>query len=231
MIGMARIARVVVPKVPHHVVQWGNRRQQTFWEEQDYRYYLDLLKENCLRSEVSVWAYCLMPNHIHLILVPETVDGLTKAVGQTHHRYTKAVNLRQGWTGYLWQGRYCSYPMDSNYLFICAQYIEMNPVRAGLVQKPEEWQWSSAGYHLDEREDDIISEISPLDTIADWKAFLHEEDQTEYETLCRHERTGRPLGTTKFIEKCSAILNRDLAKRKPGPKGPRKKRRIKRAAK
>ncbi len=227
---MARIARVAVPGIPHHVIQRGNRRQQTFWTDSDYQYYLLLMKESCQQNEVSIWAYCLMPNHVHLVMVPETEEGLTKAIGQVHHRYTRMINFRQKWKGHLWQGRYSSYPMDENYLIACVRYIEMNPVRAGLVEQPEEWQWSSAGYHLGERKDEFIAD-SPLSSIIDnWREFL-KEDPVEGEIFQKHEHTGRPLGTREFIESCGTLLNRDLTKQKTGPKGPRKKRRNKRKIK
>ncbi len=99
---MTRIARVVVPGIPHHVIQRGNRRQQTFWTDSDYQHYLLLMKESCQQNEVSIWAYFLMPNHVHLVMVPETEEGLTKAIGQVHHRYTRMINFRQKWKGVGW---------------------------------------------------------------------------------------------------------------------------------
>ncbi len=101
---MARLARVVVPGVPHHVTQRGNRRQATFFNEEDYAAYLALLGEWCGRCGVAVWAYCLMPNHVHLIVVPESEDGLRRGLGEAHRRYTRRINFREGWRGHLWQG-------------------------------------------------------------------------------------------------------------------------------
>jgi putative transposase len=106
---MARIARVVAPGVPHHVTQRGNRRQQTFFTDEDYQAYLGLMSGWCAKYEVQIWAYCLMPNHVHLIAVPKTKDGLKLAIGGAHSRYTLRVNFRQGWRGYLWQGRFSSF--------------------------------------------------------------------------------------------------------------------------
>ena len=227
---MPRIARAVVPGFPHHVSQRGNRGADVFLDAEDRERYLSVASHYARRHGVDIWAYCLMPDHVHLVLVPETEAALTKAVGQVHHRYTKMINFRQRWKGHLWQGRYASYPMDEKYMFACVRYIEMNPVRANLVEKPEDWQWSSARYHLGNREENLIADSSPLDTIANWKEFLN-EPTIEADLLRKHERTGRPLGNMEFIEKCSIILNRDLAKQKPGPKGPRKKRRNKRVIK
>ena len=109
---MARLARVVVPGVAHHVTQRGNRRQPTFFQEDDYRAYLDLLGQWCGRCGVEVWAYCLMPNHVHLIVVPESEDGLRRGLGEAHRRYTRRINFREGWRGHLWQGRFASFAMD-----------------------------------------------------------------------------------------------------------------------
>ena len=109
---MARLARIVAPGLPHHITQRGNRRQKTFFHDDDYQQYLNLMREWCERHSVEIWAYCLMPNHVHLVAVPETEDGLAKAIGEAHRRYTRYVNFRKGWTGYLWQGRFASFPMD-----------------------------------------------------------------------------------------------------------------------
>ena len=109
---MARLARVVAPGVPHHVTQRGNRRQETFFRPADYRLYRELMAEWCGRCGVEIWAYCLMPNHVHLIAVPQTADALQRAIGEAHRRYTRAINLREGWRGHLWQGRFASFPME-----------------------------------------------------------------------------------------------------------------------
>lgn len=141
---MARIARVVAAHVPHHVTQRGNRRQQVFFCDEDYETYRALVAEGCRRAGVDVLGYCLMPNHVHLILSPHTEDGLRAALGEAHRRYTRHVNFRERWRGYLWQGRFASFPMDEKYLLACARYVELNPVRARLVKRPQDWAWSSA---------------------------------------------------------------------------------------
>jgi len=109
---MARIARAVAPGISHHVTQRGNRRQQTFFNDEDYQSYLELMSEWCMKFQVETWAYCLMPNHIHLIVGPETKDGLNQAIGEAHRRYTRRINFREGWRGHLWQGRFSSFIMD-----------------------------------------------------------------------------------------------------------------------
>ena len=113
---MARIARVVMPGVPHHIVQRGNRRQMAFFSDKDYQTYLTLMSEWCSKHAVEVWAYCLMPNHIHLIAVPKTEEGLRKGIGEAHRRYTRYVNAYKEWRGYLWQGRFSSSPLDQKHL-------------------------------------------------------------------------------------------------------------------
>ena len=217
---MARIARAVAPGIPHHVTQRGNRRQQTFFNDEDYQFYLVLMSEWCMTFQVDVWAYCLMPNHIHLIAVPETKDGLNLAIGEAHRRYSRRINFREGWRGHLWQGRFSSFILDDRYLLACTKYVELNPVRAGLVKKPEDWPWSSAGSHMNGK-DDILVKTKPLLEIANkpWEKFLVSDTQEQEIALLRkHERTGRPLGGDSFIESLERLLDRDLKPQKPGPK-------------
>lgn len=217
---MARMARAVAPGIPHHVTQRGNRRQQTFFNDEDYRSYLELMSEWCAKFQVETWAYCLMPNHIHLIVVPETKDGLNLAIGEAHRRYTRRINFREGWRGHLWQGRFSSFIMEEKYLLSCTRYVELNPVRAGLVKKAEDWPWGSAGPHV-RGKDGILVKTKPLQEIVNkpWKKFLDFDVQAqEIELLRKHERTGRPLGADAFIEKMEFLLNRKLKPQKPGPK-------------
>jgi len=177
------------------------------------------MAEWCDRCGVEVWAYCLMPNHVHLIAVPSAEDGLRRAIGEAHRRYTRRINFREGWRGYLWQGRFASFPMDETYLMAAARYVELNPVRAKLVRAPWRWRWSSAAAHAS-GEDDALVKAGPLLERADgWKAFLAAGlDEGEAEMLRSHERTGRPLGGLKFIERLERALGRVLRRRKPGPR-------------
>ena len=216
---MARIARVVVSKLPHHIIQRGNRRQKVFFTDGDYEAYLSLVAEWCREFKVAIWAYCLMPNHVHLIAVPPHADSLARAIGEVHRRYTRMINFREKWRGFLWQGRFASYPMDERYLYAAARYIELNPVRAGIVQKPEDYPWSSAQAHLTGHDDKLIEVQSLLGMVEDWNHYLHEkEDAEELELIRRHERTGRPLGGRKFIRRIESKLGRILRLSKPGPK-------------
>ena len=216
---MARLARVVVADIPHHVTQRGNRRQQTFFEDEDYRLYLDLLKHYCGKAGVSVWAWCLMPNHVHLMLVPRSPSALRAGLGEAHRRYSRHINMRQGWRGYLWQGRFASAPMDANHVLACARYIELNPVRAGLVSAPEDWLWSSAKAHLSGVSEGV-ADLEPLASeVGDWHAFLRAGiSDDDLEKLRSAERTGRPLGDAAFLADLEAKTGRELIKRKPGPK-------------
>ena len=157
---MARLARVIAPGLPHHVTQRGNRRQQTFFCDEDYQSYIHLMSEWCGAHEVEIWAYCLMPNHVHLIAVPHLEDGLRHAVGEVHRRYTRMVNFREGWRGHLWQGRFASFVLDEPYLLKATRYIELNPVRAGLISAPSRYPWSSAAAHVRGRDDTLVSQHS-----------------------------------------------------------------------
>jgi REP element-mobilizing transposase RayT len=130
---MARLARLVVPGLPHHMTQRGNHRQQTFFSDEDYAAYVELLAAWCTERGVEIWVCCLMPNHVHLIAVPRSEDAPARAIGEAHRRYTRRVNFRERWRGYLWQGRCASFVLDEPYLLAAARYVELNPVRAGLV--------------------------------------------------------------------------------------------------
>jgi len=219
MSAMARLARVVVPSIPHHITQRGNRRMETFFGEADYCEYLHLMAQWCNRCKVQIWSYCLMPNHVHLIAVPGTEDSLRRAIGEAHRRYTRYINFQKGWKGHLWQGRFASYPMDEQHLVAATRYIELNPVRAGLVKKPEEYKWSSALAHL-QGEDDILFKVEPLSAIVrNWRDLLKTDlTEDEKETIRRHERTGRPAGSAGFLSRLEKMTKRRLTKQKPGPK-------------
>lgn len=222
---MARLARVVVADVPHHVTQRGNRRQPVFFGDDDYRLYLGLLAEQARAAGVAVWAWCLMPNHVHLMLTPPTPQALRAALAEAHRRYSRTVNLREGWRGYLWQGRFASCPMDEAHMMAAARYIELNPVRARLAARPEDWPWSSARAHLS-GQGDGLTEIAALGRwVPDWASFLAEGLDNEAAERLRHgERTGRPLGDAGFVARLEAATGRPLAPRKRGPK-PRRERR------
>jgi putative transposase len=216
---MARIARVIAAGIPHHVTQRGNRRLPTFFGDEDYNAYIDLMAEWCGKCGVEIWAYCLMPNHVHLIAVPESEDGLRRGIGEAHRRYSRMINFRQDWRGHLWQGRFASFPMDEAYLLAAARYVEINPVRARLVQDAAAWPWSSARAHLAAQDDQLVKVAPLLEMAGDWKLFLGAATEEEMESIRRHERSGRPLGSESFVERLESSLDRLLKPGKPGPKG------------
>jgi putative transposase len=177
------------------------------------------MADACLRYEVDVWAYCLMPNHVHLIAVPMQPDSFCHAMGEAHRRYTGRVNFREKWRGHLWQERFASYPLSENHLLAAARYIEMNPVRAGLARDPWSYEWSSAGAHARGADDKLVRVGPLLAMVNDWRDFIGEDITVEeMDRFRRHERTGRPLGDMAFIETVEKSSCRVLRPRKPGPK-------------
>ncbi len=183
---MPRTGRVVIPGIPHHVIQRGSRKQKVFFNSGDHQYYLRLLKENCCNYGLKIWAYCLMDNHIHLIVVPED-QGSFRAIGATHQRYTYMINTREGWKGYLWQGRFKSDPMDERYLFAAVRYVERNPVRAHIVSKAEDYYWSSAKAHVVGAKDDLLQPFFLMDQISDWSAYLLTNEEEKDLDLMRRK--------------------------------------------
>jgi putative transposase len=216
---MPRIARVVALGYPHHIVQRGNRRQEVFFADEDYLEYLKFLSEYSNNYKLSIAAYCLMPNHIHLVAVPENQEGLARAIGEIHRNYTRMINFRENWRGYLWQGRFSSYVMDEKYLYAAVKYILNNPVKAGMVKTAEDYKWSSIRHHLGKERIPFINDAMLQEMIDDWGEYLKEDIKKEsIELLRKHERTGRPLGDKTFIEKLEKKLGISLKKNKPGRK-------------
>ena len=216
---MARLARVVIPGSPHHVTQRGNRRAPTFFEDGDYILYLKWLSEAAANARTEIWAYCLMPNHVHVILTPEDEQGLRCTFADLHRRYTSFVNARHGWTGHLWQGRFGSVAMDDAYLANAVRYVAMNPVRAGLVERAEDWRWSSARAHLAGEDDGVVRVAPVLDRVGDFRAFIgDDEDAAALKALRQSETTGRPLGGAGWITALEHRSGRTLAPQKRGRK-------------
>ena len=213
------MARLVVPGYPHHVTQRGNRRQKTFFTNADYQRYVELLAEARQGADVSVWAYCLMPNHVHFVVVPATEDGLARLFSEAHRRYTRHINCREGWQGHLWQERFHSFVMDQRHLLAAVRYVELNPVRAGLCDHPQDWPWSSAGAHLSNRDDALVSVAPMLQRVSNWNSYLEIADSAaSLDTIRQHSRTGRPVGNAGFIDQLEALTGRELQRKKPGPK-------------
>lgn len=215
---MPRMARLVVPGYPHHVTQRGNRGQIIFPEKTDYLAYLELVTELKDEAGVDIWAYCLMPNHVHLVAVPQHKHSFAKLFGIAHRRYAQRFNAARGWTGHLWQDRFHSFVMDETHLLSAVRYVELNPLRAGLCSRPDDWRWSSAAAHLKGTPDSLVS-ISPMrERISDWHRYLCDEVTTEtLDTLRKHTRSGRPSGGNEFIEELEALTGLRLRRRLPGP--------------
>ncbi len=219
---MARLARLVVPGLPHLVTQRGNRREKTFFEEGDYALYRDLLAESCARAHTEVWAYCLMPNHVHIILIPSDEDGLRRTFADLHRRYTGYVNARARVTGHLWQGRFGSVVMDEDHLLNAVRYVSLNPVRAGLVKRVRDWKWSSTRAHLAAKDDGIVNVAPVLERVGDFRKFLAEsfDKDAAYAPLRRAETVGRPIGDAGWLGELEKQTGRVLM---PGKRGRKKK--------
>jgi putative transposase len=214
---MARLARLVVPGLPHLVTQRGNRGERTFFTDADYALYRDLIGAAANRAGTAVWAYCLMPNHVHLVLVPSRPDGLRAMLAEAHRRYTLHVNRRNGWTGHLWQGRFGSVAMDEAHLIAAVRYVSLNPVRAQLVARAEDWRWSSVRAHLRGADDALMTVAPMLARVPDVAALLDGPlDAPADAALRRAETIGRPVGDAAFIGDLEARTGRTLAARRPG---------------
>jgi len=216
---MARMARVVVPGVAHHVTQRGVRRSDVFFCDEDRELYIRLLSKFCKEVGTEIWAYCLMSNHVHLVMVPSSEDGLRASLGESHRRYTQHINQREGCRGHLWQERFHSFPMDEEYLLAACRYVELNPVHAGMVKIAEEYEWSSARAHLAGKDDGLVKVSPMLDRVPDWQALLDSGlDEVTIESLRRHTKTGRPLGHESFLDTVESEVGRVLRPLKQGRK-------------
>jgi putative transposase len=221
---MPRVARTVVAGGAHHLTQRGNNRQDVFFVDDDRRVYLELLKGQADKYGLTIEGYCLMSNHVHLVVVPQTEDALAQAVGRAHFRYTQYLNRFHKRSGHLWQGRFYSCALDARHFWTALKYVELNPVRARLCRKPWRYAWSSAAAHVGERNE---SEVLDL---AEWHRRMSAEQwrqelggalpSTEMEALRLWTHTGRPLGSDAFLSKLETVLGRRV---RPLPVGrPRK---------
>jgi putative transposase len=214
-----RLARIVAPGFPHHITQRGNRRAAVFTGTKDYLFYLSMLLVYSSRHHLKIWAYCLMPNHIHLVAVPDKEASLSCTLRDTHQIYARYFNEKTGAGGHLWQGRFYSTVMDEAHLWAAVRYIERNPVRASLTENPAQYRWSSAAAHCGLRKDALLSpDFPPLNAVNDWKHWLSEENSKEVEIIRERTKTGRPSGSDPFVEKLESLLKRDLKLKKRGRK-------------
>ena len=226
------MARLVVPGVPHHVTQRGNNRQAVFFDPAGRRLYLALLKAHAERFGVQVLGYCLMDNHMHLVAIPEGPQSLAKAMGRTDYDYTRAVNRARRWSGHLWQNRFFSCPLDKVHQWRALAYVDLNPVRAGLVKRARQYPWSSAAVHCAADDPAGLVERAAWRKCwgrGDWAAVLAEgQAQAELQALRRHTYTGQPWGGEAFVARLERRTGRYL---RPRPIGRPRKRPHVRAAK
>ena len=218
---MPRLARTVFARVPHHITQRGNRREDVFFTDADRKTYLTWLTAYCAEHRVEILAYCLMTNHVHLIAVPTTDEGLERVLRPLHMRYAQRINRRRMWKGHLWQGRFFSSPLDTAYLWAAIRYVERNPVRAKLVRKAENYPWSSAPAHCQRTTDDVLTSDASwrkrVKSIGDWSAWLAEGDDPEkLLRLRRHVEKGLPCGSEAFIRTLEKHAKRVLRYRPQG---------------
>ncbi|GAA0654570.1 transposase [Brevundimonas lenta] len=210
---------MVAPGLPHHVSQWGNRREQVFFGDDDYQAYLDLVDAAARRAGTAIWAFCLLPNHVHFVMTPTHADGLRATFAEAHRRYTARINTRLRQTGHLWQGRFSSAVLDEKHLLTAVRHLSLNPVRCRLVETAAEWRWSSVAAHLTAREDDVVDVTPILDRVGNFAGFLAEpEDAQAVSALRRSYSTGRPVGAADWIAQLEEMTSRSLAPRKRGRK-------------
>jgi putative transposase len=203
---MARLARVIAPGYPHHVTHRGNHRDDIFLEDGDREKYYQFLAGCAAKAKLEIWAYCLMTNHVHLIVVPR--------------RYAVWLNRREGWSGHLWANRYFSTPLDESHHWSAVRYVERNPVRARLVGQAAQYRWSSAPAHVLGAPDPLLSPQRPYPgLVADWREWLQGPEQPGVtERLRRSTKTGRPCGDASFVAILEQKLGRILRPLKRGPK-------------
>jgi putative transposase len=209
---------VVAVDVAHHVTQGGNARQFILASDAERTVYLDLLRQAVQLHCLSLIGYCLMSNHVHLVLVPHKAEALARALKQAHGRYAAYWNATQASSGHVWQGRFYSCPLDPAHLWEALRYAELNPVRAGLVKHAELWKWSSAAAHCGKAEPDACLDMETWRqswSVASWHSFLNAgETESELAVLRQCTHTGRPLGTAEFIKTLEESTRRQLAPRK-----------------
>ena len=210
----------MVINVLHHVTQRGNARQFILPLDADRMVYRDLLRQYVALHDVSLVGYCLMSNHVHLVATPHSKEGLALALKKTQGRYALYWNARQASSGHAWQGRFYSCPLDEPHLWKALGYVELNPVRAGLVTSAELWPWSSAAAHCGSGEPDTCLEMEAWrkrwDT-ANWRRYLAAgETEAELKAIRQCTHTGRPLGTSEFVQALEKATLRRLAPQKGG---------------
>jgi putative transposase len=226
---MPRTARVVLAGVPHHVTQRGNRRQDVFFSDGDRAAYLGWLAYYCQRFHLEVLAYCLMSNHVHLVIVPESESALEQLFRPLHTRYAQRVNRGRGWSGHLWQGRYFSSALDERYLWASMRYVERNPVRACIVCRAQDYRWSSAPAHCKLVDDYVLTResrwVELWESVGDWSHWLSGSDGLDdVSVLRRNVERGLPCGSDGFVselERRTGLTLRSTPRGRPMKNDPR----------
>ena len=218
---MSRLARTTCARWPHHIVQRGNRREDAFFSDEDRKAYLCWLKEYADKYKVEILAYCLMTNHIHLVAVPKTEDGLQGMLKPLHMRYAQRINRAHGWKGHVWQGRFFSSVLDENYLWAAIGYVERNPVRAGMVKSAETYPWSSAAAHCGRADDPVLTRNAWWQTqfagVGDWLQWLVDgREEANLDVLRRNTEMGLPCGSDNFVKNLERRTGRALRYRPRG---------------
>lgn len=219
---MPRDARVVCAGVPYHVTQRGNYRQDIFEEDADREKYMEYFMLYKEQFNVKLYAWCLMDNHVHFIVEPITEDGLANLFRFAHMRYSQYFNRKKGASGHLFQGRFHSSPLDTEHLYEALRYVELNPLRAGLITRIDGYKWSSMRTHLTGKGKYPLSSVQECLEINDWKQYLKEKANEEIiKTLRARAKTNRPAGDSKFIKKIEKMTGKTFNFNKKGR--PRKK--------
>ncbi|MBI5374698.1 MAG: transposase [Candidatus Schekmanbacteria bacterium] len=215
---MPRISRAVFEGVPYHVTQRGNRREDVFFTDECRKRYLEWLREYSEKYGLKIWAYCLMTNHVHLVVVPMNRNSLENVLHPLHMRYAQYINKRKGWSGHLWQGRFFSSALDESYLWAAVRYVERNPVRSHITKLAEDYKWSSAASHCGIKKDNVMSsDFPPSGIIENWSEWLRESDkQEDTDILKLNTQKGLPCGDLTFISGLEKVLKRTLTFRPPG---------------
>jgi putative transposase len=208
---MARLARSTLIGYPHHVIQRGYRDQPVFEADADYRRYLDWLLEYTSRYEVDIWAYCLMPNHVHFICVPKADGALARTFNAMHMRYAHYFNGKRAVSGQLWRARFMSCVLDEPSVHEEIRFVETNPVRAGIVSLAGSYPWSSARSHVTGEPDPVLTDGPFLPRATDWAAYLSSGgDEAVLRRVRERLKTGRPAGDTNFVRGLEEKLGRRL---------------------
>ncbi|OGS45160.1 MAG: hypothetical protein A2539_08895 [Elusimicrobia bacterium RIFOXYD2_FULL_34_15] len=205
---MARIARIVAVNLPHHITQRGNYHQNIFIDNRDREEYLRLLNRNSEKNKLKIISYCLMSNHVHMIVIPSTKDSMAKTMNIVNMKYAQYFNAKKNQRGHLWQDRYYSCILEEKHLIAAARYVERNPVRAGLVKEPWKWEWSSAKHNIEMSR--VLHDYTGIKPDS-WKEYIGQEEKKDLlKDMRRHTITGRPLASENFIKKLENKLKRNL---------------------